>query len=423
MTTTRLIAVEYEKGLHYPKCYTVANLAPEYLNSKHNKNSEGNHIYHKEGTNHQNEFNSKPAATMDELCLDFLNAEYVNELICAELGIINIPISENGAGEGIINQDVSNRTKVYQAIFGEEELHRLIKISGIHIHIDQCEDRITEQFNFLTLYRPTIALTSTSGISHQGINGVNCHRYKLISDPVGGVFSKIPEERDYINSIEELEGRDLVRYEKWKKEFINNSDLPEEFFMENFQPENTGYPDIRYRPDIGVGTFEMRTNDTAPLDVVLGQAALVLYGVNRMIDENIKISYSNNNNYSFNKKEVILPKETTIDHYTNLAINNGLKNEEVQKYLLSLINFSREYAPENEKDYFEPLIEMVNSGENLATKIINYVSQHRQKIGNENYDVHEVALANKLIYEKQQQAINYLKKRINFKERGKCAGC
>ena len=289
MKSIKKIAVEYEKGLHNPRSYTIENKSPQFLNNKHNKSKNGEFIHHKEGTEHQNEFNSKAFSSIDELCNDHLEAEEVNEKICQELGVINIPISENGAGEGTINQQVSNRTKVYEAIFGEEELYKLIKISGIHIHIDQSRDRTVDQFNFLTAFRPTIALTSTSGISHQRINGVNCHRYKLISDPVGGVFSKIPENRNYISSIEELKERDLERYEKWKNEFLRNSELSEEFFLENFQPENTGYPDIRYRPDIGVGTLEMRANDTAPLDIVLGQAALVLYGVNRLLNENIKI--------------------------------------------------------------------------------------------------------------------------------------
>ena len=235
------IAVEYERGLHDAATFMVVNRAPDFLyhplNIEHSllqkvctrlqkflkfpldAEKGETKYFHEEGTLHQDEFNSLPASSLDELCADFLKAEEISDHICKELGAVNIPISENGAGRAKINPGVQHRIYGYEAVFGKEAVERLIKISGIHLHLDQYKPRLGDQFNALTALRPIIALTSTSPISHQGENSANCHRYKIFADPNYGVFAAVPEEIKYISRIEDLMARDKRRHETWVKRF------------------------------------------------------------------------------------------------------------------------------------------------------------------------------------------------------------
>lgn len=423
------IAVEYERGLHNASDFTVANVAPNFLghllNVEEKDGKKETKYFHNEGTLHQTEFNSQPASSLNQLCLDFLKAEELNDRLSAELGVVNIPISETGAGLAEINPAVMHRVHGYQTIFGKEAVQRLIRISGIHLHIDQYKERAVDQFNALTALRPTIAFTSTSAISHQRKNSMNCHRYHAISDPSDGVFATIPEERGYISSIEELIDRDQRRYTLWLGAFSNpwyrrnNPDLPltytVESFRKYFQPENTGYPDIRNRPDIGQGTFELRINDTAPLDLIPAQAGLVLGFCNRiLLQDNLAVEIAQKDfDYGFEgRKSVLLPNIETLDYYlSSLAMQEGLEleNREVRDYNQALLGFAIKGIPAEEQHYFDPYVEILNSGKNMASQILTHLGHKEQ------YSESESAQANKLVWEKHQQAMRELEQKIGYK--------
>ncbi|HLD39821.1 MAG TPA: hypothetical protein VJB13_01645 [Candidatus Nanoarchaeia archaeon] len=419
------IAVEYERGLHHAHDFRVANLASEFLSHRLNLDERGNTKYfHREGTRHQTEYNSlRPLSNLNLLCMEFLKAEELSDRISAELGVLNIPISETSAGVAEINPEVMNRVYGYQTIFGNEAVKKLIRISGIHLHVDQFPGRLADQFNALTALRPTIALTSTSSISYLGENKVNCHRYKIIADPKEGVFAKIPEERGYINSMEELERRDQERHNKWSTEFANSYNrrhskgLPLTYnldsFLEHFPVEKTGYPDVRNRPNMGKGTFELRINDTAPLNIVLGQAALVLGYNRRILLDTIPVNIAENNfkndgKYQFHQNGVLLPNQDTLDYYTLQARDHGLENPQVREYLSALCEFAQEGLSAHEQHYLKPYVEMLASGQNLASELLRMLGH---KI---HYSPQDGALANQFIWNKHQHSIQSLQDKIAY---------
>ncbi len=418
------IALEYERGLHFDQDFTVANFAPQFLSHPLNLDERGNTKYfHREGTLHQTEYNSlRPLSNLNLLGMEFLKAEEISDKICSELGVLNIPISETGAGVTEINPAVMNRIYGYQTIFGDKAVNKLVRISGIHLHIDQTQERPTDQFNALTALRPTIALTSTSSISHLGENKVNCHRYKIIADPESGVFAAIPEERDYINSMEELERRDQVRHEKWKAEIIpynqrHRKGVPLGYnlnsFLEHFPVEKTGYPDVRNRPKMGQGTFELRINDTAPLDITLAQAGLVLGYNRRILLENIPVSivesdFKNDGKYQFHQNGVMLPNQDTLDYFTMEARDHGLENPQVREYLSALCEFAQDGLSVHEQHYLKPYFEMLASGQNLASQLIRMLGH---KIY---YSPQDGALANQFIWKKHQESVRLLEEKIAY---------
>lgn len=415
------IAVEYERGLHNQD-FTVTDVAPTFLSHPLNINEQGETKYfHQEGTLHQTEFNSLPHLTIPDLCRDFLEAEELSDKIGAELGVVNVPISETGAGLAKINPAVMHRVHGYQTIFGKDAVDRLIRISGIHLHVDQYKERLADQFNALTALRPTIAFTSTSALTHKGENNLNCHRYNTIADPKKGVFAAIPEERGYITLLEELQKRDRERHSKWASAFDSpwnrhkNKDLPLTYnfrsFLQNFTIETTGYPDVRFRPGIGQGTYELRINDSVPLDIVIAQAALVSGYINQIMLNQIPVTITedtlkDDGKYQFHKNAVILPNIETLDHLTYVAMNSGLRDPQVQEYLSALYDFAKNGLPVEEQHYLQPYAEMLSTGQNLATQIMRMLGH--QII----YSPQDGALANKFIWEKHQQAVQVLRDRV-----------
>lgn len=409
------IAVEYERGLHHANTFRVASLAAQFLSHPLNNDGKRESDYFvEEGTDHQTEFNSIPSSSLTELCQDFLKAEEISDKICAELGVVNIPISETGAGVADLNPAVMHRIHGYQTIFGKEAVDRLIRISGIHIHVDQYPQRLVDQFNALTALRPTIALTSTSSISHQGQNSANCHRYIAIADPQEGVFAKIPEERRYITSMEDLLKRDRERHEKWAAAFAiswncqANPELPStynlETFKEHFKVENTGYPDIRFRPDVGKGTFELRISDTAPLDIVLAQAALIFGYNNRIVQESIPVTASLLGRPSFHSRRIVLPSSEKLDEYTSHAVKSGLQNPELKQYLYNLIQFAEQGLPESEQHFLQPFYNLLSEG-NLASQLLNRLG-HKPY-----YSPAESALANQWMWERHKKGVADIQER------------
>lgn len=414
------IAVEYERGLHDARNFTVANVAPQFLAHPLNKDEKrGTAYFVKEGTLHQTEFNSIPSSSLNVLYRDFLKAEEVSDIICAELGVLNIPISETGAGLADINPEVMHRIHGYQNIFGKEAVERLVRISGIHIHVDQRPERLVDQFNALTALRPTIAFTSTSSISHEGKNSVNCHRYITIADPIDGVFASIPEERGYISSMNDLLRRDKERYGKWVAAFASpwnrqaNQGLPLtydlETFKEHFEQENTGYPDVRFRPKVGQGTYELRINDTAPLDIVLAQAALVLGYINRIMREAIPVQVSRSRQYQFRSGKIQLPSSEAVDYYASLAVEKGLQDPDLNHYLYNLVEFAKQGLSTQERHFLQPLYHLL-AEDNLASQVLSYLG-HKQI-----YSAAEAARANQWIWERHRKGVAVLQEKMRKRD-------
>lgn len=408
------VAIEYERGLHTLDGF-IANRAPEFLNHPLNQINED---FVKEATDHQNELNSQPHSSLDELCLNLLNAEKTSRKICQDLGVINIPISENGAGTATINPnpDITARSYAYDIIFGPGTVNRLTKISAMHIHVDQYKNRIVDQYNLMLALLPTIALTSTSPISHEGLNSESCHRYKLFADPEEGVFSKIPEKIDYINSINDLNKRDEERYKTWKYTFDTecwrNPDLPTDYnFRKFFKVENTGYAPIRKRPDIGDGTLELRIYDSAPIDVEIGVTGLVLGIIKRALENDISVYIAKDTKdylYQFSEEGIILPNKKTLEYYTTLATKYGLEHDEIKQYNHALEKFARNGLRKSEQHYLDPLRTMINNGKNIASQILDHLG-HKLI-----YTPKDAAKANLFVWDLQQQGIQSLQKKVSY---------
>ncbi len=374
------IAVESELSLHTPDGL-IANKAERVV--AHPRNAMGKaQLAYPEGTEHQIEIKSPPVRFLEPLSRWYVHAYALLEAICQEEGLMLIPGSENGAGRGEANQSypgVQERIRGYKVIFGRGMVERLLTVSGLHIHYDIDFERPSDQFNFLTALRPAVALASTSPLSAEGKNGYNCYRYHLLADPAEGVFASMPEERGYIRTLDELEMRMVQRFERWDAAFRERCEkhtLNSGFFRDHFPVERTGYPDIRYRPDMGEGTYEWRVPDSATADVLLGMAALVKGSWERIMNGQIPVLIAPGDyQYFWGSHLVILPHKETIDDLTRRAVHAGVKDYAVQEYLQGVIDFAAAGLSRRDQQYLAPLQEMLTTGKNTATRLLEHLGQ------------------------------------------------
>jgi len=415
------IGPEQEFSLYNDK-FMIIDASSQVLDNPANIKPNGHPYFVKEGTQAQIELNWKPSISLDHLCLQFLEADGAARKMFASSeetkDIKIIPASENGAGLATISKRVAHRTPIYKAIFGDIE--HLIRISGIHNHIDRCPNHAIEQFNVLAAMVPGIAFTSNSPIDYKRINGFNDSRYNLFANPKTGYFKKIPEELTYIKDLQELEVRDQNRYTAWRNAYlasVGNTIL----FDQNFTIANTGYPAIRNRPDVGkLGTFEARKDDSTTLDIHLGNTGFMLGACNQTC-KGIKVEYATiDGDYDFNSQgdgRIVLPtKEYLANTLICQGVQTGLQSEELHHYLTQLLKFAHEGLPEEERHYLNPLFKMINSQENLSTQVLEHLRINKYHTNTKKeYSLEAIQEANKFVWERQQKAIEHFRKLHHYK--------
>jgi hypothetical protein len=403
------IAGEYERNLFDLKGNRVDKGA---LLIEHPINKEKNNylFYHHEGTQTQIEWNSPPSKNISTLKNKFLEQEKLLEELCKEFNILCIPASENGAGgRSQINPKIEYRSQGYNVIFGVETMDLLDPWSGIHYHIDMFKPKIVDQFNALTaLARVSGAITATSTINFEGKNGVNCQRQYFFKHKI---FNEIPELPGYIGEESDLTSRDERRWTQWREKYLENGGEPAGF-DNNFKVYNTGYPDIRRRPDIGKGTLEIRTDDTTTADLFLGSKALVQGYNDKIIYGNIPVIKAEADwQYKFDDNMIVLPNSHTLGELNQLSIIHGMESNEVQEYLSQIEHFARPWLKQfSEEKYLDPVKEIIYSGKNNSSQLLNYLKNSGNGPNKEDfYSQSALREANLFMWRKQQEAVDKLR--------------
>ena len=367
MTSKTNLGMEQEFLLIDNHGYVVNN-ADDILNDNDNRE-----ICVAEATHAQVEVNSSPADSITQLELD-LQARYTAlEKVCAKHQVVPLPASEFGA-KNARSRSGKARYDIYELILGKENNDKTNTISGIHIHYSIIPGFEVEQYSLLQALDPlSYAISSTSPFRYDGVNSLNCHRVNLVRHDAFRDFPLHSKLQNYPTSMAELDSRNDKRFQEWQRA----SGLSSNEFSKFFTPENTGYAPIRKRPSIGAtGTFEVRTCDTTPLDIALAISALYKGVLEASIDQR-KISISNNDTYHL-YPAIRLPHLKTLLSLERMAIKQGMGDSHIRSYAQQALFLAREGLPCDEHKYLQPIQEMIQTGENPATKLIKYLRESDQ---------------------------------------------
>jgi gamma-glutamyl:cysteine ligase YbdK (ATP-grasp superfamily) len=415
----RKIGMELELNLYYrdgEQAGTVANLADLVLTDPRNTDNQGGVLFVPESSHYQIEINSNPASDITQLDDDLRLKLMALERICEDHGLFPAATSTNGSGEilsrippeqfagrdpfSLSNKEV--RIAAYYGLLGEKKSRLTGEISGIHIHLDQIEGSRVKQYNLLLALDPvSFALTSTSPIDGDGNNSINNQRVNSIRNVAFSNFPQLAELPKYIESVAELESRIKKGYNTWR----DNSGVPTELFEKAFNLGNAGWQPIRKKDDIGeYGTWEVRSPDSAPLNLALAVVALYKGVHDYALSSGIPISISENEGeYSFHTDGFILPTHQTLKSIEEEAIHQGLKSEKVRDYVRRLLPVAELGLKEQELKYLEPIQEMIQRKGNPSDQIMSFMHQHYDA---SRYDPKQAAEANLFARELYVQGMN-----------------
>jgi len=360
-----------------------------------------------EATEAHVEINSDPTETVKELSENIKEKLVLLEEICDTYGAHAVPVSEFGAGR-CKPKRLQGRVDVYLLTLGPHNVSEMITNSGMHLHISQFPGKELDQFCLLyALDSISFAITSTSPISYQGINSLNCHRINTIRHHSFNEFPLHAQLQDYPGQLEELERRNQKRWEQWK-EIVVKKGMSPSLYDEKFQPDNTGYAPIRKRDHIGpTGTWEVRSFDVTPLDIAM--AAIAFYkGCNdNFIDSGLRAEVAEEDNkFFFGFKKVVLPNYTTLKRMEEEAIHYGLKSDLVANYLNHVLKFAEQGLPLEDQAYLDPLKEMLKTRMNPADQIMQFVKS--QGYTGSTFSPEQAAQANLFMRKKHTNALNSL---------------
>ena len=361
------IGVEVELNLIDREGY-ISNTADAVLRDSKNPG-----CFVGEATLAQVEYNSTPAETIVELAGEIKGKLSLLEIICADLGVYPVAVSEYGAGKGISRKG-KERYDAYDTILGNDKNLEINTISGIHIHVsqDEKEDKKLAQFQLLYALDPiSYGITSTSPLRYDGLNSLNCHRIQLMRHHVFSEFPLHAQLQEYPKLWREIEEQNVERFWQWQKA----SGMSAEKFSSLFTPENTGYAPIRKRDGIGkTGTFEIRTCDSTPLQYALGTMAVYKGCNDFMLQENIAVEVAQRKGeYEFSERGVVLPTLRTLQMLEYEAIRYGMTSKLMKEYVGKVVRFAEKGLNEAERKYLLPVQEMVESGVNPSTKVNRFL--------------------------------------------------
>jgi hypothetical protein len=371
------IGMEYELML-INSDGTVANNADSILQDDMNDGS-----FTRESKYCQVEINSSTASTIMELHEDVLKRLFLLEKVARKYDVQPVSASEFGASEGRSRGTVGRPMEaMYINMLGEDMNEALNTISGIHLHFDQDSERLLDQYRmFLALDPLSYAVSSTSPIRYDGVNGRSCHRINIVRNQVFDRFPLHGKLLVYPASVDELQQLDKQRFLEW----LDASGDPESF-MKLFSHDDgspnynkTNFTPIRKRDEIGNGTWEIRSLDTTPLNIALSVAALYKGCNDRLVRDGAEVSVSDSpDEYHFGPQSVVLPAFSDVKVLEQSSVNSGLKSDDIRRYLGAVLTYAESALPQEDLQYLDPIRQALDRDSplyriNPADQIMGYL--------------------------------------------------
>lgn len=373
MLVISTVGIEHEVNLIDSRGFVV-NDANRVLDALKEKIGEGSRFV-EEYRRNQVEFNSKPSTKVFDVVRDWTQNMIVLDDVSRSMGYFVVPVSEFGAGQGLTRRERKS-DPLYRRILGDERHEASNTISGIHIHLSQHPSIVypqEHQYNILHALDPiTYGITSTSPINSQGVNGRSSQRIHTVRFFVFEDFPLSGQLLDYISDVDELERRDQEGYKKALDSYLRNGGDRESFTL---TPSGFCFAPIKKRDEIGPnGTWELKTFETAPLDIGAAGLALAKGFYDRAVQSGAEVVVSTeDDHYQFGNQVIILPSHQTLKAMERASIDKGIEDPLVRRYLSAVVEYARQGLSDSDRNYLTPVYTMIETGENPARTIMKYM--------------------------------------------------
>ncbi|EMA46447.1 glutamate-cysteine ligase family protein [Halobiforma nitratireducens] len=271
------------------------------------------------------ELKTTPCATMDELRTEF--RALLSDVVDAahERGKRLVPLSTpiHAAPAELPYRD-KRGTALQRRIVGPTFDDARV-CAGTHLHFERADDagRVADQLNALTAIDPAFALVSSSS-HYRGEPIVECARPYLYRRSCYGPCPEQGQLWPYVDSVGEWERRLETAYDRFRNRALEHGVDPD-VFDEEFDPYDAVWTPVRLREEMP--TVEWRSPDVALPSQIFDLAETVRGIVDRAATRGVTDAGSNSSG------GLTLPEFATVERVTDAAIDDGIGDEGVQRYL------------------------------------------------------------------------------------------
>lgn len=266
--------------------------------------------------------------------LRFLTSSLIQE--CEKHNLSLLPL-ETYAGTISIEPFKKERYLAKQNIVGKDKFDLCGQVCGQHIHFSLSRDVHirTSQINLLIFLDPAIIALSASSPAH-GFTSWRSHTYRNVVHSLIPFQGQLP---NYITSFDHY----LLQLTQEFELFKAKSGLPP-INTSNLSPFNSIWGPIRYNPFLQ--TVEVRSIGTTP-DLNLNIALLALLkGAMNMVE--------------LQGHQLNLVSHQTTLNLSLLAMQSGLKHDDVHQFTKSLLEFAMQGLSQEEQVLLAPIQVLLN---------------------------------------------------------------
>lgn len=243
-------------------------------------------------------------------------------------------------GTPLTDENLKHRSKtriqVQNAVLGDDLAHAG-HCAGTHLHFEQTDP--VDQIRSLTAVDPAFALVNTSPY-YRGERLTACARPYVYRRMCYGSFKRHGQLWEYPDSVEDWRGRVDDRFENFVEQAVENG-IDRETVEDRFAPADALWTPVCLRDDLG--TVEWRTPDAAsPLDL-----CRLIDDVSDVVVEAVEKGTQVNGKVRGDGTVSVPPFETLRD-YVDAAIQDGLSDGRVGRYLSGFGFDTGEYSPTGE---------------------------------------------------------------------------
>ncbi|ADB63713.1 glutamate--cysteine ligase GCS2 (plasmid) [Haloterrigena turkmenica DSM 5511] len=228
------------------------------------------------------------------------------------------------------------RTRIQREVLGEA-FENATHCAGTHLHVDQIEGAVTDQLNLLTALDPAFALVASSSYN-QGHNVAACARSHVYRQTCYGDHPQLGQLWPYVEDVAEWDDRIDAAFDQFRRQALSYGVEPATFDA-HFTPEDSIWAPVRLREKFD--TIEWRAPDVALPGQILRLVEDIRDILSLVPDRRVEIG----GRAGVTTSTVSIPAFDRLQQYVKLAIDHGLEDLTIRRYLETMGFDTAAYRP------------------------------------------------------------------------------